>query len=171
MKRIILTAALGLLAPLLALAAAPPAQAADGAETVTDQGFSVSAATSESILVSGRVVASKCKTWWATERGVSWLEKSVGKFCYTGKHVWVWKKTGYAGQGYHYCDKGWGIGYSIDVTTCSTERQDGYDGPGGYFIRNHDYYKVSAIVSGFPIWKSHHYWVNVFPSGTVTFHS
>lgn len=110
------------------------------------------------------------RTWSETQHGlyyVNWWEKHIGRIFFD-KHGHVWSTTSaYGYRGYHKCGLGGGIGYSVVVKGCSTERR--YDLSGNP-ISEWDYYQVHVIYKGIPIYASHNMHVNAYPSGALYFH-
>lgn len=80
----------------------------------------------------------------------------------------VWSTSGQSGvTGYHKCDQGYGIGYSIEVTDCSTERRYDLDKRP---ISEWDRFKVHVVAKGVPFYRSFNMHVNAYPSGNITGH-
>jgi hypothetical protein len=118
--------------------------------------------------------ASYCRTWSQSMGGVAWREKHVGKMCYSyySRQVWVWGAPDCprCPTGYHYCDRGWGVGYSVAVSNCRIRKI--YDSAfrGGYFRQNWDRFHVYVVAQGIPAYRSYDMHVNVFATGAVRFH-
>ncbi|CAN5602815.1 hypothetical protein BH10ACT10_BH10ACT10_29240 [soil metagenome] len=110
------------------------------------------------------------RTWSQTQHGlyyVNWWEKHIGRIFFD-KHGHVWSTTStYGYKGYHNCGLGGGIGYSVVVKNCKTERR--YD-LSGLPISEWDYYQVHVIYKGIPIYASHNMHVNAYPSGAIYGH-
>ncbi|AMM19081.1 hypothetical protein AX769_01690 [Frondihabitans sp. PAMC 28766] len=91
------------------------------------------------------------RTWSQEIRGlyyINWLEKHTGRIYYDGSRVWSTTSTsGYKGS--HTCNQGFGIGYSVKVTRCSTEKI------GAGSLREWDYFQVHVIAHNIPIYVSH----------------
>ena len=77
----------------------------------------------------------------------AWRTSQTGTTYYNGSYVWT--KGTYGGlTGNHVCNVGgWGIGYSITTTACS-ESNTWTSSP----ITHRYYFRVSAVVSGFPVY-------------------
>ena len=109
------------------------------------------------------------KTWWQEERGlyyVNWWERHIGRiyFDYAGH---VWSTTARASYiGYHLCNQGGGVGYSVTVTDCATEQRYDLARPA---ISEWDRYQVHIVAKGIPIYSSHSMHVNAYDNGSVTF--
>lgn len=113
-----------------------------------------------------------CKTWWQTQGSGAWQEKHEGKFCYNYRNVWVWNAVNYPNKdGWHYCDRGYGIGYDIEVQACTEKRVSDTSVPDDIFMQNWDRYHVHVIWQGLPMYFSHDMHANVFTNGNVTFHN
>lgn len=117
--------------------------------------------------------ATYCQSWSQAMGGLSWREKHIGKMCYDyfHKQVWVWTAPGCSNcpTGNHYCNRGWAIGYSIDVTTCNVVKVYDANFRGGYFRQNWDRFQVHVVAKGIPAYRSYNMHVNIFSTGTVTF--
>lgn len=72
----------------------------------------------------------------------------------------------YGYKGYHTCDLGSGIGYSVKVTSCSVEQRYDLNGPA---ISLWDRYQVHVVTKGIPICQSHNMHANAYDGGTITF--
>ncbi|MEO5710881.1 MAG: hypothetical protein ABIQ59_13810 [Nocardioidaceae bacterium] len=109
-------------------------------------------------------------TWSQTQHGlyyVNWWEKHIGRIFFD-KHGQVWSTTKTCGyQGYHNCGLGGGIGYSVVVKNCKTERRYDLSGPP---IFKWDSYQVHVIYKGIPIYASHNMHVNAYPPGAIYGH-
>jgi hypothetical protein len=107
------------------------------------------------------------RTWWEAQHGLyyfNWKEQHSGRIYWDGQYVWV--DTSYRGyEGYHTCDQGYGIGYSIVVTSCVVYNHRSTDHAAMW-----DYYQVHVIFKGIPIYASHNMHVNAYPSGSLYFH-
>ncbi|MFJ1656858.1 hypothetical protein ACIOC2_37040 [Streptomyces sp. NPDC088337] len=109
------------------------------------------------------------RTWWQQKRGLyyyNWKERHEGRIFYDGTTVWsTTSRSGY--KGWHKCGLGSGIGYSIEVKDCSTERR--------YDLKNEpisewDRFRVHVVWKGMPIYATHKMHANAYPSGKLTFH-
>lgn len=90
------------------------------------------------------------KGWSAEMIGlfyINWKEKHSGTVYWDGSRVWSTKTNrGYKGK--HTCDLGRGIGYSVNVTKCSTEAV------GTTLLKEWDYFKVHVVYKGAPVYKA-----------------
>jgi len=100
----------------------------------------------------GSVVAAGTVTRKQWEQGKqsaigAWRTSQTGTTYYNGSYVWT--KGAYGGlTGTHVCNVGgWGVGYSITTTSC-TESNTWTSSP----ITHRYYFRVSAVVSGFPVY-------------------
>lgn len=109
------------------------------------------------------------RTFEQSQRGlyyINWVEKHIGRVYFDkAGHVWSTTET-YGYKGYHLCDQGSGIGYSIKVTSCSVEKRYDLDGPA---ISLWDRYQVHVVAKGIPIYQSHEMHANAYDGGTITF--
>ncbi|VXB17982.1 hypothetical protein [Aeromicrobium sp. 9AM] len=109
------------------------------------------------------------RTFEQSQRGlyyINWVEKHIGRVYFDkAGHVWSTTTT-YGYKGYHTCDLGSGIGYSIKVTSCSVEKRYDLNGPA---ISLWDRYQVHVVASGIPIYQSHNMHANAYDGGTITF--
>lgn len=114
-----------------------------------------------------------CRSWHQTSWGGiggTWIEKHIGKYCYAGRNVWVWRFPGRTAGGYHYCDEGFQVGYTLEIRHCNILRVNDSHFYGGYFRQNWDRFKIHVLAGAIPIAFSHDMHANVFPSGNLTFH-
>lgn len=101
------------------------------------------------------------RDWWQTSRGtyyVNWSEKHIGRF-YFDKGVNIWWGSG----GYHRCGYSSGVGYDVTPMSCSVYQAvpRAYD--------NHDQFRVSVLVNGFPMHTTHWMTARTWSSGSVQF--
>lgn len=109
------------------------------------------------------------RTWEQTRHGlyyVNWWEKHIGRIFFDNAgHVWsTTSRAGYLG--YHACGLGGGVGYSIAITQCSTERRFDLSRPA---VSEWDRYQVHVVYKGIPIYASHSMHANADDNGTITF--
>lgn len=100
-------------------------------------------------------------TWWQEQHGlyyINWKERHEGAWLYNGSIAWVSDAHGYTG-GYHYCNRGYGIGYSIDVQYCDSRNQNTSR------VDNVDAYQVHVIAKGIPLYASHSMTYHTYGSG------
>jgi hypothetical protein len=106
-------------------------------------------------------------TWWQRMEsllwGIAWNETHKGGVYFNGNAVWVRSRFGWDTSGYHRCGYHSGFGFSIDVQSCWKTGDPAFAGSG--HLTNGDQFKVSAIVSGFPISATHEMRYCVWPSG------
>jgi hypothetical protein len=94
----------------------------------------------------------------------NWVERHSGKVYWDGSHVWV--TSSYRGAaGYHNCDQGSGIGYSIVVTNCAD-----YNGVSTNYDQEWDYFQVHVVFKAVPIYRSYNMHVNAHVDGTLVFY-
>jgi hypothetical protein len=83
--------------------------------------------------------------------------------------VWVWGAPDCprCPTEYHYCDRGWGVGYSVAVSNRRIRKV--YDSAfrGGYFRQNWDRFHVDVVAQGIPAYRSYDMHVNVFATGAA----
>jgi hypothetical protein len=112
------------------------------------------------------------RTWSELVRGLfyfNWWEKHEGRIYFQpGVVGGVWSTTSrYGYKGWHHCGLGGGIGYTVSVTYCYTERR--YD-LSWYPISEWDKFKVHVLWHGIPIYQSHSIHINAYPGGAIYFH-
>jgi hypothetical protein len=77
----------------------------------------------------------------------------------------VWSTTSrYGYLGWHHCGLGGGIGYTVSVTYCTTERR--YDlswDP----ILEWNKFKVTVFWKGVPLYATHTMRINAYPSAAI----
>ena len=104
---------------------------------------------------------------WELPTPKTWALGPMARIFYDGSGR-VWSTVEQSNRtGYHLCDQGYGIGYSIEVVHCITERR--YD-LNSHPISEWDYFKVHVAWKGMPMAASHNMHVDAYPSGTVTYH-
>ena len=90
------------------------------------------------------------KSWEIDKIGITYYEVSKGKFYYDGNQAWSTKSyRGFTGS--HECQApgSWGVTVAVSVEGCTTSYSTS-----GASVTDRETYKVSAFVSGFPV-----YWV------------
>jgi len=90
------------------------------------------------------------KSWEIDKIGITYYEISKGKFYYDGNQAWSTKTyRGFTGS--HECQApgSWGVTVVVSVQGCTTSYSSS-----GASVTDRETYKVSAFVSGFPV-----YWV------------
>jgi hypothetical protein len=104
------------------------------------------------------------RTWSQNKRGafhVNWSETHSGRVYWDGTRVWSTTSTnGYKGS--HTCGQSSGIGFSIKVTKCATEKI------GAATLREWDYFQAHVLVTGVPIYASHNMRVPATKTGAMS---
>ena len=96
--------------------------------------------------------------------GVPWTETQKGLYYFNGSLVWQNSRgLGYDTGGFHRCGYSSGFGFSIDVQSCYKVGGDPTSGS----LEFGDQFKVSFIVSGFPVSATHDMAVCAYPSGAL----
>jgi hypothetical protein len=108
-----------------------------------------------------------CKDWWTQMRGLyyfNWSEKMTGTFCWYEEPAApkIFQNT-------QHCGDSSGIGYDVEVLECDKEKRYG-DTQWGWWMRDYDQYRVSAIARGVPMHDTKLMWTNLHPSGNITFY-
>lgn len=101
-------------------------------------------------------------SWWQEQHGlyyVNWKERHEGAWLYNGSIAWVSDAHGYTG-GYHYCNRGYGIGYSVDNQYCDSRNQNTSR------VDNVDAYQVHVIAKGIPLYSSHSMTYRTYANGS-----
>lgn len=98
--------------------------------------------------------------------GLSWTEIHKGGFYYNGSKVWL-AVPNYGYTGWHSCDLGGGIAFSVTVNFCGERQRPEL---GTNVIGEYDNFRVNVIAKGVPIYASHSMWANLYPSGAVYQH-
>jgi hypothetical protein len=96
--------------------------------------------------------------------GIAWKETHKGAFYYNGNAVWVRKRFSWDTQGFHRCGYNSGFGFTIDVKSCWKTGDPSFVGSR---MTNGDQFKVSVLVSGFPISATHEMRACMYPSGRL----
>jgi hypothetical protein len=120
----------------------------------------------------GAAVAASCTIWfqpgWSLRMesllwGIAWNETQKGAYYYGCGYVWQKSRLGWDTSGWHRCGYSSGFGFSIDVKSCYKVGD-----PSTSQMRLGDQFKVSAIVSGFPISATHEMAVCAGPGGGLS---
>ena len=148
-------------AAVSAISEATSTQLAANAKAKSPDGTSLAAAAAARTIYTRTFEQQKHGLYW-----VNWVEKHIGRvFFDKAGHVWSTTST-YGYKGYHTCDLGYGIGYSVKVTSCSVEQRYDLNGPA---ISLWDYFQVHVVAQGIPLYVSHNMHANAYDGGTITF--
>lgn len=104
---------------------------------------------------------------WSQRNGITgdvWVEKHSGRFYYDGSHTWVDKPYRDL-VGSHTCNQGYGVGVSIEVTSCSVAQIDRRG------QANWDYYKTCVAIPHGPLCTSHNMHADGYNDGKMLFHN
>ena len=119
--------------------------------------------TSTSSVVYYRSFRHKVSSWF---NAFLWSETHSGGYYYNGSKVWL--ASSYLGfKGWHQCNYGSGLGFSITVTWCGERLRPDL---GANVIAEYDNFQVHVVARGIPIFDSKSMWVNLYPSGALYAH-